>query len=143
MLRIKGAEPCRKNGGPGNNNGESHRLHWLRVCYTLAMNKISTGKRSRYPIYIPLYSHVRYMRDRPSLSRYRGMASRASLPKKRTSGSDGLDGEWKYKFNFEIKLRSVEEKETFKRRLSKVCGLLTPPGSSKPIDNLGLMYEFF
>ena len=99
------------------------------------------------------------MRDRPSLSRYRGMVSRAgiihtnvsvyypwsraSLPQKRTSGSDGLDGERKYKFNFEIKLRSVEEKEAFKRRLSKVRGLLTPPGSSKPIDNLGLMYEFF
>ena len=99
--------------------------------------------RSRYPIYIPLYSHIRYKRDRPSLSRYRVMASRASLPQKRTSGSDGLDGERKYKFNFEIKLRSVEEKETFKRRLSKVRGLLTPPGSSKPIHNLGLMYEFF
>ena len=83
------------------------------------------------------------MRDRQSLSRYRGMASRASPPQKRTSGSDGLDGERKYKFNFEIKLRSVEEKEAFKRRLSKVRGLLTPPGSSKPIDNLGLMYEFF
>ena len=83
------------------------------------------------------------MRDRPSLSRYRGMASRASLPQKRTSGSDGLDGERKYKFNFEIKLRSVEEKESFKRKLSKVRGLLTPPGSSKPIDNLGLMYKFF
>ena len=71
------------------------------------------------------------------------MASRASLPQKRTSGSDGLDGERKYNFNFEIKLRSVEEKEAFKRRLSKVRGLLTPPGSSKPIHNLGLMYEFF
>ena len=82
------------------------------------------------------------MRDRPSLSCYRGMASRASPPQKRTSGSDGLDGERKYKFNFEIKLRSVEE-EAFKWRLSKVRGLLTPPGSSKPIDNLGLMYEFF
>ena len=46
-------------------------------------------------------------------------------------------------FNFEIKLRSVEEKEAFKRRLSKVRGLLTPPGSSKPIDNLGLMSSFF
>ena len=69
--------------------------------------------------------------------------SRASLPQKRTSGCDGLDGERKYKFNFEIKLRSVEEKEAFKRRLSKVRDLLTPPGSSKPIDNLGLMYEFF
>ena len=79
------------------------------------------------------------MRDHPSLSRYRGMAS---LPQKRTSGSDGLDGERKYKFDFEIKLRSVEE-EAFKRRLSKVRGLLTPPGSSKPIDNLGLTYEFF
>ena len=85
------------------------------------------------------------MRDRPSLSRYRhtGMASRASLALKRTIGSDGLDGERKYKFNFQIKLRSVEEKEAFKRRLSKVRGLLTPPGSSKPIDNLSLMYEFF
>ena len=83
------------------------------------------------------------MRDRPSLSRYRGVASRASRPQKRTSGSDGLDGERKYKFNFEIKLRSVEEKEAFKRRLSKVRGLLTPPGSSKPIDKLGLMYDFF
>ena len=82
------------------------------------------------------------MRDRLSLSRYRGMASRASPPQKRTSGSDGLDGERKYKFNFEIKLRSVEEKEAFKRRLSMVRGLLTPPGSSKPIDNLGQMYEF-
>ena len=71
------------------------------------------------------------------------MASRASLPQKRTSGSDGLDGERKYKFNFEIKLRSVEEKEAFKRRLSKVRDLLTPPGSSKSIDNLGRMYEFF
>ena len=71
------------------------------------------------------------------------MASRASLPQKRTSGSDGLDGERKYKFKFEIKLRCVEEKEAFKRRLSKVRDLLTPPGSSKPIDNLGLMYEFF
>ena len=83
------------------------------------------------------------MRDRPSLSRYRGMASRASPPQKRTSGSDVLDGERKYKFNFEIKLRSVEEKEAFKRRLSKVRDLLTPPGSSKPIDNIGRMYEFF
>ena len=73
------------------------------------------------------------MRDRPSLSRYRGVASRASPPQKHTSGSDGLDGERIYKFNFEIKLRSVEEKETFKRRLSKVRGLLTPPGSSKPL----------
>ena len=36
-------------------------------------------------------------------------------------------------FNFEIKLRSVEEKEAFKRRLSKVRDLLTPPGSSKPL----------
>ena len=68
------------------------------------------------------------------------MKSRASLPQKHTSGSDGLDGERKYKFNFEIKLRSVEEKEAFKRRLSKVRGLLTPPGSSKPIDNLGTVY---
>ena len=83
------------------------------------------------------------MRDRPSLSRYRGMASRVSPPQKRTSGSDGLDGERKYKFNFEIKLRSVEEKEAFNWRLSKVRGLLTPPGSSKPIDNLGLTYKFF
>ena len=56
----------------------------------------------------------------------------ASLPQKRTSGSDGLDGERKYKINFEIKLRSVEEK-AFKRRLSKVRGLLTPPGFSKPL----------
>ena len=84
-----------------------------------------------------------YVRDRPSLSRYRGMASRASLPQKHTSGSDGLDGERIYKFNFEIKLRSVEEKEAFKRRLSKVRDLLTPPGSSKSIDNLGQMYKFF
>ena len=68
------------------------------------------GMASR-AIYIPLYSHVRYMRDRLSLLRYRGMASRASPPQKRTSGSDGLDGERKYKCNFEIKLRSVEEKE--------------------------------
>ena len=72
------------------------------------------------------------MRDRSSLSRYRGMASLAPLPQKRTSGSDGLDAERKYKFNFEIKLRSVEEKEAFKRRLSKVRGLLIPPCSSKP-----------
>ena len=77
---------------------------------------------------------------------YRGMASRASrasLPQKHTSGSDGLDEERIYKFNFEIKLRSVEEKEAFKRRLSTVRDLLTPPGSSKSIDNLGRMYEFF
>ena len=60
------------------------------------------------------------------------MASRASPPQKRTSGSDGLDAERKYKFNFEIKLRSVE-KEAFKRRLSKVRGLLIPPCSSKPL----------
>ena len=73
------------------------------------------------------------MRDRPSLSRYRGMVSRVSLQQKRTSGSDGLDGERKYKFNFEIKLRSVEEKEAFKRRFSKVHGLLIPPCSSKPL----------
>ena len=86
---------------------------------------------------------MRYMLDHPSLSCYLGMASRASRPQKRMSGSDGLDGERKYKFNFEIKLRSVEEKETFKQRLSKVRGLLTAPGSSKPIDNLGLMYKFF
>ena len=72
------------------------------------------------------------MRDRPSLSLYRGMASRASPPQKRTSGSDGLDGERNYKFNFEIKLRSVEEKEAFKRRLSKVRGLLTPPAPVNP-----------
>ena len=70
---------------------------------------------------------MRYVRDRPSLSRYRGMASWASLLQKRTSGSDGLDGERKYKFDFEIKLRSVEEKEAFQRRLSKVRDLLTPP----------------
>ena len=86
---------------------------------------------------------MRYVRDCLSLSRYRGKASRAPPPQKRTSSSDGLDGERKYKFNFEIKLRSVEEKEAFKRRLSKVRDLLTPPGSSKTIDNLGRMYEFF
>ena len=71
------------------------------------------------------------------------MASRASLPQKRTNGCDGLDGERKYKFNFEIKLRSVEVKEAFKRRLSKVRDLLTPPGSSKHIDNLGFFLTVY
>ena len=66
------------------------------------------------------------MRDFPSLVRYRGMAS---LPQKCTSGSNGLDGERKCKFNLEIKLRSVEEKEALKQRLSNVHDLLTPPGS--------------
>ena len=61
------------------------------------------------------------MRDRLSLSRYCGMAF---LPQKRTSSSDGLDGERKCTFNFEIKLRSVEEEEAFKRRLSNVCDFL-------------------
>ena len=91
MSRIKGADPCRKNGGPGNNNGESHRLytgheyprvneadirytfHYTATCATCVIARL-----------------------------HRGMASRASLPQKRTSGSDGLDAERKYKFNFEI-----------------------------------------
>ena len=60
----------------------------LATCMLYTGHEYPRGKRSRYPIYLPLYSHVRYVRDRPSLSRYRGMASRASLPQKRTSGSD-------------------------------------------------------
>ena len=67
----------------------------------------------------------------------------ASLPQKRMSGSDGLDGKRKCKYNLEIKLRSVEKKEAFKWSFSKIGDLLRPPGSSKPIDNLGLMYKFF
>ena len=32
MSRIKGAEPCRKNGGPGNNNGEKAIVSALATC---------------------------------------------------------------------------------------------------------------
>ena len=62
------------------------------------------------------------MRDHLTPLRYRGMAF---LPQKRTSSYDGLDGERKSKINFEIKLRSVEEKEAFKRKLSNVHDFLT------------------
>ena len=49
----------------------------------------------------------------------------------------------KVKFNLEMKFSSVQEKEAFKTRLSQVCDLLTPPGSSKPLDNLSLLSEMF
>ena len=64
-------------------------------------------------------------------------------PEKRTR-TDGTDSqERKTKFNLEMKFRSVGEKDAFKRRLSKVRDLLTPPGSGKPIDNLSLLSELF
>ena len=49
----------------------------------------------------------------------------------------------KVKFNLEMKFSSVHEKEAFKARLSQVRDLLTPPGSSKGLDNLSLMLEMF
>ena len=42
-----------------------------------------------------------------------------------------------------MKFRYVGERDAFKRRLSKVCNLLTPPASGKPIDNLSLLSELF
>ena len=64
-------------------------------------------------------------------------------PEKRTRTDVTDSQERKIKFNIEMKFRSVGEKDAFKRRLSKVRDLLTPPGSGKPIDNLSLLSELF
>ena len=131
MSRIKGAEPCRKKADP-------EIIMVKAIVSALATCMLYTGHENprvneadiRYTFhYTATYATCVIARLYRAIAAWRG--------------SDGLDGERIYKFNFEIKLRSVEEKEAFKRRLSKVRDLLTPPGSSKIIDNLGRMYEFF
>ena len=105
MSRIKGVEPCQKNGGPGNNNGESHRLctGYVYAIHTGHEYPRVNEADSRYTFH--------YTATCATCVIARLYCGMASLPQKHTSGSDGLDGERIYKFNFEIKLRSVEEKE--------------------------------